>query len=182
MCDVSELPDGAYLNSVAPTSEGDEFIENWDSINRQLFPEEPIQFNPQAHPPEPEVNNISAGSSQNDMIDSLGRMEVVQALASLNRSNIEQEEQEQDDVDTVPQAALNERKRRARNSVAKKYFHASHEVYLQLDDQFPSPRSTPYLVGQVWSCPTRKNNNKYTIKWIKPIGSTTWPKNLSRHL
>jgi hypothetical protein len=122
------------------------------------------------------------GSSQNDTIASPGQMEVVQALASLNRSNIEQEEQEQDDVDTVLQAMLNERKRRARNSVAKKYFHASHEVYLQFDDQFPSPSSTPYLVGQVWSCPTRKNNNEYTIKWIKPIGSTTWPTNLSRHL
>jgi hypothetical protein len=135
---------------VACTPESDEFIENWDSINRELFPEEPIQVNPQAHHPEPEVNDITAGSSQNDTIASPGRMEVVQALASLNRSNIEQEEQEQDYVDTVLEATLNERTRRTRNSVAKKYFHASHEVYLKLDDQFPSPSSTPDLVGQVW--------------------------------
>jgi hypothetical protein len=33
MFDVSELPVGAYLNSVAPTLEGDEAIKNWDSIN-----------------------------------------------------------------------------------------------------------------------------------------------------
>jgi hypothetical protein len=180
MFDVSELPVGAYLNSVAPTPESDEFIENWDSINRQLFPE----VDPPAHQPEPEVNDITAGSSQNDTIASPGRMEVVQALASLlNTSNIEQEEQVQDEyADTVLQATLNERKRRARNSVAKKYFHASHEVYLKLDNQFPSPSSTPDLLGQVWSCPTRKNNNEYTIKWIKPVGSTTWPTNLSRHL
>jgi hypothetical protein len=33
MSDVSELPVGAYLNSVAHTPESDEFIKNWDTIN-----------------------------------------------------------------------------------------------------------------------------------------------------
>jgi hypothetical protein len=135
MFDVSELPVGAYLNSVARTPESDEFIKNWDSINQELFPEEPIQVNPQAHHPEPEVNDITAGSSQNDTIASPGRMEVVQALASLNRSNIEQEEQEQDYVDTVLEATLNEQKRRARNSVARSTFmhHMKYTLNLMIN-------------------------------------------------
>ena len=74
------------------------------------------------------------------------------------------------------------KRRRMRFSYAKKSLHASSNLYLQLDQSLPPPASTPDLIGQIITCPNKKNNNHYQINWIGPSCGLEWPLNLKQHL
>jgi hypothetical protein len=102
-----------------------------------------------------------------------GRMEVVEALAALNRGAQES---------TNPLDA-NPKRQRARFSVARKMFYEDTDLYLQLDPSMPQPSSTPPLVGQVVvACPSQKNNYNYTIRWVCLRSGGEWPTHLISHL
>jgi hypothetical protein len=73
------------------------------------------------------------------------------------------------------------KKRRAQVSFARKFFHAPSSLYLALNTQLAPPSSTPDLVGQIISCPTKKNNNLFEVKWIRAVVSTL-PQDLCFHL
>jgi len=74
------------------------------------------------------------------------------------------------------------KKRRLRFSYARKLFYASRDMYLQINPEFPSPESFPDLVGQIATCPTKKNNNIYVIVWTKCRTGAVIPLYLSHHL
>jgi hypothetical protein len=48
------------------------------------------------------------------------------------------------------------RQRRNRVSFARKFFHATSDIYLQVNTNLALPTCTPYLIGQVITCPTKK--------------------------
>ena len=74
------------------------------------------------------------------------------------------------------------RQRRNRVSFARKFFHATSDIYLQVNTNLALPTCTPDLIGQVITCPTKKNNNLYSINWIHPVGQKTWPVDLKPHI
>jgi hypothetical protein len=92
------------------------------------------------------------------------------------------------DLSTFPQpppatAVATAKTPRQRFSYAKQYFYANSDIYLEINPAFPSPDSTPELVGYVHSCPTKNNGNVYIIKWKSlRIDGAQWPTNLLHHL
>ena len=83
-------------------------------------------------------------------------------------------------LDTALQAT---KRRRIRASYAKKFFYGEPDMYLDIDPTKETAESTPELLGQVKTCPNKKNQNLYEISWIRPKDPMVqWPTNLKYHL
>ena len=83
-------------------------------------------------------------------------------------------------LDTALQAT---KRRRIRASYAKKFFYGEPDMYLDIDPTKPTAELTPDLLGQVKTCPNKKNQNLYEISWIRPKDPMVqWPENLKYHL
>lgn len=83
-------------------------------------------------------------------------------------------------LDTALQAT---KRRRVRASYAKKFFYGEPDMYLDIDPTKQTAEFTPELLGQVKTCPNKKNQNLYEISWIRPKDPMVqWPPNLKYHL
>jgi hypothetical protein len=73
-------------------------------------------------------------------------------------------------------------RKRYRVSYSKKFFYAASSIYLQVNPATPTPECLPELLGKITSCPSKKNDQHYTVKWIEQKDGGAWPATLTPHL
>jgi hypothetical protein len=172
MLDVSQIPVGQLCDQQDTFPSDEEILGNMVDLQGDLLAKESTLRLSDCVSDADEANGSTPEEPGAGTTTSPGRMEVVAALAALNRGAQES---------TNPLNA-NPKRRRARFSVARKLFYGDADLYLQLDPSMPQPSSTPPLVGQVVACPSKKNDNNYTIRWVRLRSGGELPTHLISHL
>jgi hypothetical protein len=173
MLDISQIPVGQLCDQQDTFPSDEEIFGNMVDLQGSLLAEESTLRLSNCDSDADEANGSTPEEPGAGTADSPGRMEVVAALAALNRGAQES---------MNPLLDANPKRRRARFSVARKLFYGDADLYLQLDPSMPQPSSTPPLVGQVVACPSKKNDNNYTIRWVRLHSGGEWPTHLISHL
>ena len=146
------------------TAVGNNFrdFENCDGgalLPRALFPsDDHDSSNSEANVVTMESMNVLVGRSLQELVQEATNSEMQHEQGEIG-----------DDEDLHPDNLS--KKRRSRFRFAGQFLYATREIYL-LDDSLLPPDSTPELLGRVVQCPSKKNGNKYEIKWIR--GRVEW--------
>ena len=168
MFDASELQTGplADMND-DETSDPKNFMEQ---LTRTLFPEDvdcEAASNPESTRAEVTIDSLS-----ND-VNHTARVRTIAAIAMVPTSP---------HVDCADDAALltrlggtpPKRQRRNRVSFARKFFHATSDIYLQVNTNLALPTFTPDLIGQVITCPTKKKKTLFD-----KLDSSSWSEDVA---
>jgi hypothetical protein len=107
------------------------------------------------------VSNSSSTLANEVTLDSSSNNVVVATTAATTIADIamptsDEERSKLDELEATLGGAPPKRQCRVRVSFARKFFHAKPNIYLQVNPNFPLPTSTPELIGQVTTCPTKK--------------------------
>ena len=148
-----------------------ELTRNWETMFPVATAAESASNSGSTH-----VNQVTLDSSSNN-----GALATASSTTIAEDIVLQSTTAEEDCANELADLAANlhgappKRPRRSRVSFAGRFFHATSGTYLLVNPNHPLPTITPELIGQVMSCPTKKNNYLFSINWIHPVGENTWP-------
>jgi hypothetical protein len=181
--DASELQTGPLADMTDdemsdPANFVQQLTRNWET----MFPDATVA-GAASNSGSTHVNEVTLdSSSKNVVVATSASTTIAEDIALQPTASEEDYANELSELAANLHGAPPKRQRRSRVSFARRFFHAKSETYLQVNPNHPLPTSTPELIGQVMTCPTKKNNYLFSINWIHPVGEKTWPVDLKQHV